>query len=95
MNVSEFLSAYAPAERTIKLNNEKMMRSESFMRQENYFAPIPCQKAVSDYQDSLYLENERLYRLRFAVERALNSGYLTDSEREILTRRFIFSEKWE
>lgn len=51
-------------------------------------------EATSRYQDLLYEENERLIAKKFAIELAIERCHCSETEREVMYRRYILSEKW-
>lgn len=92
MDPKEFLLSYALAKNRIRLNCDKMKRCEEFMRGEGR---LRDNNAVSEYEDKLWLENERLRSLAFAAERCVKLGSFTEVERELAERRYFLGEKWE
>ena len=75
----------------IKLNKIKISDTENQIKEHFFRGAENC---LSDYQDKLYLENEELYKLRYAIEKAVDNCWGSETEHEILTRRYIFCEKW-
>lgn len=92
MDPKEFLLSYALAKNRIRLNCDKMKRCEEFMRGEGR---LRDDNAVSEYEDKLWLENERLRSLAFAAERCVKLSSFTEVERELAERRYFLGEKWE
>lgn len=92
MEPKEFLLSYALAKNRIRLNCDKMKRCEEFMRGEGR---LRDHNAVSEYEDRLWLENERLRSLAFSAERCVKLGSFTEIERELAERRYFLGEKWE
>lgn len=91
MDQKEFLSQYGIIAGRIKLNKIKISDTENQLKEHFFRGAENC---LSDYQDKLYLENEELYKLRYAIEKAVDNCWGSETEHEILTRRYIFCEKW-
>ncbi|MCI5905629.1 MAG: hypothetical protein MRZ61_10865 [Oscillospiraceae bacterium] len=91
MTAKEFLSQYGVAVKRIKLNRERMLNAE---RTAEETGRRSFYGYVSDYQDRLYGENEELIKLKISIELAVEKCPCTETEREVLYRRFILCEKW-
>lgn len=91
MTAKEFLSQYGVAVKRIKLNRERMLNAERTAEETGRRCFYGY---VSDYQDRLYGENEELIKLKISIELAVEKCPCTETEREVLYRRFILCEKW-
>lgn len=91
MTQSEFLSQYEIIKKRIKLNREYILKAE---REAVECGSRKLYEAVSRYQDLLYEENERLIAKKFAIELAIERCPCSETEREVMYRRYILSEKW-
>ncbi|MGN0587676.1 MAG: hypothetical protein ACI4JF_10350 [Oscillospiraceae bacterium] len=92
MNSKEFLLSYTLARKRIRLNREKLRRCEEFVGSGERSC---AESAVSEYEDKLWLENERLSSLAFEAERTVKLGGFTETERELAERRYFLGQKWE
>lgn len=92
MTAKEFLSQYGVAVKRIKLNKERMLNTEQTAKETDRRSFYGY---ASDYQDRLYGENEELVKLKISIELAVEKCPCTETEREVLYRRFILCEKWE
>ncbi len=91
MTQSEFLLQYKDVIVRIKLNREKMLKAEREARE--------CMSSkmcvyLSEYQDRLYEETEELIKLKYAIELAVERCPCSETERQLLYRRYILCEKW-
>lgn len=87
----EFLSQYEIIKKRIKLNREYILKAE---REAMECGSMKLNEITSRYQDLLYEENERLIAKKFAIELAIERCPCSETEREVLYRRYILSEKW-
>ncbi len=92
MTAKEFLMQYGEAKDRIRINRERMLNAEKTARELDRRS---AELYISEYQDRLFTENEELLRMIFYAERAVELCQCSENEREVLTRRFIFREKWE
>ena len=93
MTIKEYLSYYNNFSSKIRLNRDKIASAEA-LRNEFVFVPR-IQNDISDYQDRLYEDTENLVRIRFQIEHFINNCPCTDTEKEVLQRRYILSQTWE
>ncbi|MBQ8826318.1 MAG: hypothetical protein IJ007_04430 [Oscillospiraceae bacterium] len=90
MNGYDFLSQYIPVCERIRLNKESMLRAEHRSSELGGKA----EKWSSDYQDRLYAETEELIKLRYVMENCVERCRCSETEREVLFKRYIQGKKW-
>ncbi|MCD7731678.1 MAG: hypothetical protein LUI05_09335 [Oscillospiraceae bacterium] len=92
MEAKEFLLQYMDALRRIELNRKRIESTEHIAAEvcrRNFYA------YASEFQDKIYEENEELIKLKISIELAIERCPCSETEREVLYRRFILGEKWE
>ena len=89
LQAHEFLQQYGTVTKEIAFKKSCMLRAEK-----DAVHGGKAEKWASDYQDRLYAETEELIRLRFMIENAVEKCPCSQTERQVLYKRYIEGRKW-